>query len=73
MLRFLTDELQDAEDAGDRGTMFSNLLVLAVAHISFSVWILGHVLPGWDGTNAMEDPTNICTLRPSFEKVRYAN
>lgn len=41
MLRFLTDELQDAEDAGDR------------------VWILGHVLPGWDGTNAMEDPTNI--------------
>ncbi|THH00668.1 hypothetical protein EW026_g1883 [Hermanssonia centrifuga] len=35
MLRFLTDELQEAEDAGDR------------------VWIVGHVLSGWDGTNAM--------------------
>jgi hypothetical protein len=33
MLRFLTDELQAAEDAGDR------------------VWIIGHVLSGWDGSN----------------------
>ncbi|EJC98599.1 uncharacterized protein FOMMEDRAFT_161417 [Fomitiporia mediterranea MF3/22] len=41
MLRFLTDELQDAEDAGDR------------------VWILGHVLSGWDGSNALENPTNL--------------
>ncbi|KAA1467835.1 sphingomyelin phosphodiesterase [Dentipellis sp. KUC8613] len=41
MLRFLTDELQDAEDAGER------------------VWILGHVLSGWDGTNAMKNPTNL--------------
>jgi len=41
MLRFLTDELQDAEDAGDR------------------VWILGHVLSGWDGTNALRNPTNL--------------
>ncbi|TDL28043.1 Metallo-dependent phosphatase [Rickenella mellea] len=41
MLRFLTDELQDAEDAGDR------------------VWILGHVLTGWDGTNPLENPTNL--------------
>ncbi|KAH8111897.1 Metallo-dependent phosphatase-like protein [Phellopilus nigrolimitatus] len=41
MLRFLTDELQDAEDAGDR------------------VWILGHVLSGWDGTNPLENPTNL--------------
>ncbi|EIN13842.1 Metallo-dependent phosphatase [Punctularia strigosozonata HHB-11173 SS5] len=41
MLRFLTDELQDAEDAGDR------------------VWILGHVLSGWDGTNPLANPTNL--------------
>ncbi|KZT02507.1 sphingomyelin phosphodiesterase [Laetiporus sulphureus 93-53] len=41
MLRFLTDELQDAEDAGDR------------------VWILGHVLSGWSGSNPLENPTNL--------------
>ncbi|KAF7793419.1 hypothetical protein EIP86_004531 [Pleurotus ostreatoroseus] len=41
MLRFLTDELQDAEDTGDR------------------VWILGHVLSGWDGTNALLNPTDL--------------
>ncbi|KAI0253189.1 Metallo-dependent phosphatase-like protein [Lactifluus subvellereus] len=41
MLRFLTDELQDAEDHGDR------------------VWMLGHVLSGWDGTNGLEAPTNL--------------
>ncbi|TFK56749.1 sphingomyelin phosphodiesterase [Heliocybe sulcata] len=41
MLRFLTDELQAAEDAGDR------------------VWIMGHVLSGWDGTNGLLNPTNL--------------
>ncbi|KAJ7455920.1 Metallo-dependent phosphatase [Mycena galericulata] len=41
MLRFLTDELQDAEDAGDR------------------VWIIGHVLSGWDGTNPLVNPTDL--------------
>ncbi|OJT08975.1 hypothetical protein TRAPUB_109 [Trametes pubescens] len=41
MLRFLTDELQAAEDAGD------------------AVWILGHVLSGWDGTNPLQNPTNL--------------
>ncbi|PCH42293.1 sphingomyelin phosphodiesterase [Wolfiporia cocos MD-104 SS10] len=41
MLRFLTDELQDAEDAGDR------------------VWILGHVLSGWDGTEPLQNPSNL--------------
>ncbi|KAF8899142.1 Metallo-dependent phosphatase-like protein [Infundibulicybe gibba] len=41
MLRFLTDELQAAEDAGDR------------------VWIMGHVLSGWDGTNPLPNPTNL--------------
>ncbi|KAN0131836.1 Metallo-dependent phosphatase-like protein [Lactarius tabidus] len=44
MLRFLTDELQDAEDQGDR------------------VWIMGHVLSGWDGTNPLEAPTNLCDV-----------
>ncbi|KAH9950917.1 Metallo-dependent phosphatase-like protein [Amylocystis lapponica] len=38
---FLTDELQDAEDVGDRA------------------WIMGHVLSGWDGTNALPNPTNL--------------
>ncbi|GJJ10859.1 hypothetical protein Clacol_005087 [Clathrus columnatus] len=41
MLRFLTDELQAAEDAGQR------------------VWILGHVLPGWDATSALPNPPNL--------------
>ncbi|KAJ7762416.1 Metallo-dependent phosphatase [Mycena maculata] len=41
MLRFLTNELQDAEDAGDR------------------VWIIGHVLSGWDGTNPLLNPTDL--------------
>ncbi|KAF8079019.1 Metallo-dependent phosphatase-like protein [Lyophyllum atratum] len=41
MLRFLTDELQSAEDAGDR------------------VWIMGHVLTGWDGSNPLRNPTNL--------------
>jgi sphingomyelin phosphodiesterase len=41
MLRFLTDELQAAEDAGQR------------------VWILGHVLPGWDGTSALLNGPNL--------------
>jgi sphingomyelin phosphodiesterase len=41
MLRFVTDELQDAEDAGDR------------------VWIMGHVLSGWDGSNPLTNPTNL--------------
>jgi len=41
MLRFLTDELQDAENAGDR------------------VWILGHVLSGYSGGDAIENPTDL--------------
>lgn len=50
MLRFLTDELQDAEDAGDRGEY-----IVFVADPGYSkcclVWIIGHVLSGWDGSN----------------------
>jgi hypothetical protein len=42
MLRFLTDELQAAEDAGDR------------------VWIVGHVLSGWDGSNRACLPSFVC-------------
>ncbi|KAF9237929.1 hypothetical protein BU15DRAFT_75527 [Melanogaster broomeanus] len=41
ILRFLTDELQDAEDSGTR------------------VWIVGHVLSGWDGTQSELHPTNL--------------
>lgn len=38
---FIIQELQAAEDAGER------------------VWILGHVLSGWDGTNPLPNPTNL--------------
>ncbi|GIJ99407.1 hypothetical protein Aspvir_001539 [Aspergillus viridinutans] len=38
---WMIDELQTAEDAGDR------------------VWIIGHVLSGWDGSNPLPDPTNL--------------
>lgn len=38
---FMIQELQAAEDAGER------------------VWILGHVLSGWDGSNPMPNPTNL--------------
>ncbi|KAE8246827.1 hypothetical protein A4X13_0g5615 [Tilletia indica] len=41
MLRFLTDELQKAEDNQER------------------VWIVGHVLTGWDGSNGLDNPTNL--------------
>ncbi|KAF8589271.1 Metallo-dependent phosphatase [Ramaria rubella] len=41
MLRFVTDELQAAEDAGQR------------------VWIMGHVPPGFDGTNALPNAPNL--------------
>lgn len=40
-LHFLAQELQAAEDAGER------------------VWILGHVLSGWDGTNPIPNPTDL--------------
>ncbi|CAD6447272.1 32783d75-543c-494e-a4b2-18cf42dd1f5a [Sclerotinia trifoliorum] len=39
--KFMIDELQAAEDAGER------------------VWIIGHVLSGWDGTNPLPNPTNL--------------
>ncbi|KAF9062914.1 sphingomyelin phosphodiesterase [Rhodocollybia butyracea] len=41
MLRMLTDELQEAEDAGER------------------VWIIGHVLSGWDDSDPLLNPTNL--------------
>ncbi|WFD36531.1 hypothetical protein MCUN1_003414 [Malassezia cuniculi] len=41
MLRFLTDELFAAEEAGER------------------VWIIGHVLTGWDGADSMDGPSNL--------------
>ncbi|RDW85891.1 putative sphingomyelin phosphodiesterase [Coleophoma crateriformis] len=39
--KFMIEELQAAEDAGER------------------VWILGHVLSGWDGTNPLANPTDL--------------
>ncbi|KAJ5103979.1 hypothetical protein N7532_004508 [Penicillium argentinense] len=41
MLSWIIEELQKAEDEGER------------------VWLIGHVLSGWDGYNPMPDPTNI--------------
>ncbi|KAK3062701.1 hypothetical protein LTS18_003536 [Coniosporium uncinatum] len=38
---WMIDELQSAEDAGER------------------VWIVGHVLSGWDGTNPLPNPTDL--------------
>lgn len=41
ILRWLTDELQAAEDANERA------------------WVVGHVLSGWDGGDAIDNPTNL--------------
>ena len=41
MQAFLIQELQAAENAGER------------------VWILGHVLTGWDGSNPLPNPTDL--------------
>lgn len=41
MLRFLTDELLEAEKNRER------------------VWIIGHVLSGWDGSQALANPSNL--------------
>lgn len=78
MLRFLTDELQEAEDAGDRGQSPS-LICIATPDI-FSdneacilVWILGHVLSGWDGTNPLANPTNLCKPYMYSEWSRFAH
>ena len=57
MLRFLTDELQDAEDVEDRGAYYGKLLSSTE---NVKVWILGHVPSGWDGTNPLLNPTNLC-------------
>ena len=40
-LHWMINELQDAEDNGER------------------VWILGHVLTGWDGSNPLPNPTDL--------------
>ena len=62
MLRFLTDELQDAEDAGERGSSWFDYIcvVSSLTWLCPSVWIVGHVPTGWDGTNALNNPTNLC-------------
>lgn len=62
MLRFLTDELQAAEDAGDSGE--ACIVPRSTRHgLTISVvWIMGHVLTGWDGTNPLLNPTDLCKL-----------
>lgn len=30
-----------------------------------AVWILGHVLSGWDGTEPLENPSNLCRYMQS--------
>ncbi|KAI0758375.1 hypothetical protein BC629DRAFT_1598050 [Irpex lacteus] len=55
MRRFLTDELQDAEDMGER------------------VWIMGYVLSGWDGTNALGNPMDLCEHLHSTLRFLYRN
>ena len=62
MLRFLTDELQDAEDAGERGEPIQWSCSSGVHQphgFYILVWITGHVLSGWDGSNPLMNPTNL--------------
>jgi len=58
MLRMLTDELQEAEDAGDRGR-YRSFIYKSVLKYWNLVWIIGHVLTGWDGSNPLQNPTNL--------------
>jgi len=58
MMRFLADELQSAEDAGDRGKCAMHL-ELSEVNVNIA-WIIGHVPSGWDGTNGLLNPTNLC-------------
>ena len=32
----------------------------------FLVWIMGHVLSGWDGTNGLKNPTDLCESMTTF-------
>ena len=68
MLRFLTDELQAAEDANERGVLIFLIFVLTdnLMSLDASVWIIGHVLSGWDGTDPLPNPTNLCTYELSI-------
>lgn len=34
-----------------------------IARLCTLVWIVGHVLAGWDGTAAQSNPTNLCKFR----------
>jgi sphingomyelin phosphodiesterase len=59
ILRFLTDELQDSEDAGERGLLISSRCQ-ATSLISCLVWIIGHVQSGWDGSQGLgQEPFDI--------------
>jgi hypothetical protein len=48
LFRFVTDELQDAEDVGDRGLLkMICLLLFSDSKLPSTVWIMGHAPPGW--------------------------
>lgn len=78
ILRFLTDELQAAEDAGERGgppfvpdcytSLPSDAIhgLLSGFALRYSVWIIGHVNSGWDGTQSQMNPTNLCMCLSIF-------
>ena len=59
MLRFLTDELQAAEDAGERGMAQLQVGQGMILNLLCKAWIIGHVLSGWDGSNPMLNPTDL--------------
>ena len=66
MMRFLTDQLQEAEDANDRGrliVLFVLELITQILIIIISVvWIIGHVPSGWSGQDQLLNPSNLCKI-----------
>jgi hypothetical protein len=69
MLRFLTDELQDAEDNGDRGVLVHRGLVMHLLTLFSLVWIVGHVPSGWDGIDALQTPSNLCEHHSIYQPI----
>lgn len=72
MLRFLTDELQEAEDSGDRGTSIVICFVPRLNRPTRAAFIMGHVLSGWDGSNALGNPTDLCTCYFTCVRLNFS-
>ena len=66
MMKFLTDQLQEAEDTNDRGrsiVLFVLELITWILIIIISVvWIMGHVPSGWSGQDPLLNPSNLCKI-----------